>query len=84
MLISRIGKRSGAYCRSPGQRQRRMEDFEMAREKIIMGTERRNLVMSRKDIENTAFHEGGHALVSALLRQKAAANRVYLIRQIPA
>jgi len=49
-----------------------MEDFEMAREKIIMGTERRNLVMSRKDIENTAFHEGGHALVSALLRQKAA------------
>lgn len=48
-----------------------MNDFEMAREKIIMGTERRNLVMSRKDIENTAFHEAGHALVSALLRQKS-------------
>ncbi|HXW60939.1 MAG TPA: cell division protein FtsH, partial [Myxococcota bacterium] len=48
-----------------------MNDFEMAREKIIMGAERRNLVMSRKDIENTAFHEAGHALVSALLRQQA-------------
>lgn len=48
-----------------------MHDFEMAREKIIMGTERRNLVMSRKDIENTAFHEAGHALVSTLLRQEA-------------
>lgn len=48
-----------------------MHDFEMAREKIIMGTERRNLVMSRKDIENTAFHEAGHALVSALIRQEA-------------
>ncbi len=49
-----------------------MQDFEMAREKIIMGAERRNLVMSRKDIENTAFHEAGHALVSALIRQEAA------------
>lgn len=48
-----------------------MHDFEMAREKIIMGAERRNLVMSRKDIENTAFHEAGHALVSALIRQEA-------------
>jgi cell division protease FtsH len=45
-----------------------MHDFEMAREKIIMGTERKNLVMSRKDIENTAFHEAGHALVSTLIR----------------
>lgn len=48
-----------------------MHDFEMAREKIIMGAERRNLVMSRKDIENTAFHEAGHALVSALIRKEA-------------
>ncbi len=48
-----------------------MHDFEMAREKIIMGTERRTLVMSRKDIENTAYHEAGHALVSALLRKEA-------------
>ncbi len=33
--------------------------------------------MSRKDIENTAFHEGGHALVSALLRQKAAQQGIF-------
>lgn len=48
-----------------------MNDFEMAREKILMGSERRTLVMSRKDIENTAYHEAGHALVSALLREDA-------------
>lgn len=54
-----------------------MHDFEMAREKIIMGAERRNLVMSRKDIENTAFHEAGHALVSALLRQEAGAKNIF-------
>lgn len=54
-----------------------MYDFEMAREKIIMGTERRTLVMSRKDIENTAYHEAGHALVSLLLRKEAIAKGIY-------
>ena len=54
-----------------------MHDFDMAREKIIMGAERRNLVMSRKDIENTAFHEAGHALVSALIRQEAEKEGVH-------
>jgi cell division protease FtsH len=54
-----------------------MHDFEMARDKITIGTERRNLVMSRRDIENTAFHEAGHALVSALIRQEAAKEGVF-------
>jgi cell division protease FtsH len=44
-----------------------MHDFEMAREKILMGAERKSMVMSRKEIENTAHHEAGHALVSMLL-----------------
>ncbi len=44
-----------------------MIDFEMAREKIMMGAERRSMVMSKKEIENTAYHEAGHALVSMLM-----------------
>ncbi len=44
-----------------------MYDFEMAREKIMMGPERRAMVMSSKEIENTAYHEAGHALVSILI-----------------
>ncbi len=44
-----------------------MADFEGAREKILMGAERKTMVMSRKEIENTAHHEAGHALVSILL-----------------
>jgi len=44
-----------------------MNDFEMAREKIMMGVERRSMVMSKKELENTAYHESGHALVSMLL-----------------
>jgi cell division protease FtsH len=44
-----------------------MHDFEMAREKIMMGAERRTMVMSRQELENTAYHEAGHALVSILM-----------------
>jgi cell division protease FtsH len=54
-----------------------MQDFEVAREKIIMGAERRTLVMSRKEIECTAFHEAGHALVSALLRQQSIQKGIF-------
>lgn len=53
-----------------------MHSFEMAREKIIMGAERKSLVMTRKDIENTAYHEAGHALVSLLLRDEAEKNGI--------
>lgn len=44
-----------------------MSDFENAREKILMGAERKTMVMSRRELENTAHHEAGHALVSMLL-----------------
>lgn len=44
-----------------------MSDFETAREKILMGAERKTMVMARKELENTAHHEAGHALVSMLL-----------------
>ncbi|MBL4817756.1 MAG: ATP-dependent zinc metalloprotease FtsH [Deltaproteobacteria bacterium] len=44
-----------------------MHNLESAREKIMMGTERRSMVLSQKDLENTAYHEAGHALVSILI-----------------
>jgi cell division protease FtsH len=44
-----------------------MEDFESARDKVLMGSERRSLVMTEKELETTAYHESGHALVSSLL-----------------
>jgi len=40
-----------------------MEEFEKAKDKIMMGAERRSLVMSEKEKLNTAFHEAGHAIV---------------------
>jgi cell division protease FtsH len=47
-----------------------MQDFESARDKIIMGNERRSLVMTAKEVEATAYHEAGHALVGLLLGEE--------------
>lgn len=48
-----------------------MHDFEAARDKVIMGAERRSMVMTQKDLETTAYHEAGHALVTSLLPDNA-------------
>ena len=47
-----------------------MVDFESARDKILMGSERRSMVMSQRDLETTAYHEAGHALVGQLLLEQ--------------
>jgi len=39
-------------------------DFEMAKDKVMMGAERKSMVMSEEEKRNTAYHEGGHALVA--------------------
>ena len=44
-----------------------MQDFESARDKITMGNERRSLVMTAQELEGTAYHEAGHALVGLML-----------------
>lgn len=42
-------------------------DFEFAKDKVMMGAERRSMLLSDKDKETTAYHEAGHALVAKLL-----------------
>jgi cell division protease FtsH len=46
-----------------GKRSVSMSEFELAKDKVLMGTERRSMVMSEDEKKNTAYHEGGHALV---------------------
>jgi ATP-dependent Zn protease len=41
-----------------------MQDFEMAKDKVLMGGERRSMVISEKEKKTTAYHEAGHTLVA--------------------
>jgi cell division protease FtsH len=50
-----------------GKRFVMMEDFENAKDKVIMGAERRSMVRTKKQIEKTAYHEAGHAIVGLSL-----------------
>jgi len=56
-----------------------MEDFEKARDKIIMGAERKTMVMSEKEKENTAYHEAGHAIVGRLVPEHDPVHKVSII-----
>ena len=48
-------------------------DFETAKDKVLMGVERKSLIMSDKEKRTTAYHEAGHALVAALMECRSAA-----------
>jgi cell division protease FtsH len=43
-----------------------MSDFEMSKDKVLMGAERRSLILSDEEKKNTAYHEAGHALVASM------------------
>ncbi|HEY7883965.1 MAG TPA: ATP-dependent zinc metalloprotease FtsH [Cellvibrionaceae bacterium] len=56
-----------------------MEEFEKARDKIMMGAERRSMVMSEKEKENTAYHEAGHAIVGKIVPEHDPIHKVTII-----
>jgi len=56
-----------------------MLDFELAKDKILMGAERKSLILSDAEKRNTAFHEAGHALVAALLPNADPLHKVTII-----
>ena len=56
-----------------------MEDFERAKDKIIMGAERRSMVMPEEERLNTAYHESGHALLGYMLPKSDPVHKVTII-----
>ena len=56
-----------------------MQDFEKAKDKIMMGAERKSMVMSEDERRNTAYHESGHALVARLLPKTDPVHKVTII-----
>ncbi len=57
----------------------RMIDFEDAKDKVYMGLERKSKVVRAEDRENTAYHEGGHAIVARFLPDTDAVNKITII-----
>ncbi|WP_343631802.1 ATP-dependent zinc metalloprotease FtsH [Roseateles sp.] len=56
-----------------------MQDFEKAKDKIMMGPERKSMVMPEEERKNTAYHEAGHALVARLLPKTDPVHKVTVI-----
>jgi cell division protease FtsH len=56
-----------------------MIDFEYAKDKVMMGPERKSMIMTEEEKRNTAYHEGGHALVAALLPDADPLHKVTII-----
>ena len=56
-----------------------MDDFERAKDKIMMGSERRSMVMPEEERRNTAYHESGHAVVAKLLDKTDPVHKVTII-----
>jgi cell division protease FtsH len=56
-----------------------MDDFEKAKDKILMGAERRSVVMPEEERKNTAYHESGHALVARLMPKTDPVHKVTII-----
>jgi len=56
-----------------------MEEFEQAKDKILMGAERKTMVMSEKEKTNTAYHEAGHAIVGRIVPEHDPVYKVSII-----
>jgi len=56
-----------------------MEEFEKAKDKIMMGAERKSMVMSEKEKVNTAYHEAGHAIVGRVMPEHDPVYKVSII-----
>jgi cell division protease FtsH len=56
-----------------------MDDFERAKDKIMMGAERRSMIMPEEERKNTAYHESGHAVVARLMPKTDPVHKVTII-----
>ncbi len=57
----------------------KMTDFEEAKDKVLMGSERKSMIISEKEKINTAYHESGHAIVAKLLPNADPVHKVTII-----
>ncbi len=77
--LANLVNEAALFAARSGQRTVSMDEFEKARDKIMMGAERKSMVMSEKEKENTAYHESGHAIVGWLMPEHDPIHKVTII-----
>ncbi len=77
--LANLVNEAALFAARGNQRVVRMEQFEKAKDKIMMGAERRSLVMSEQEKLNTAYHEAGHAIVGYLVPDHDPVYKVTII-----
>jgi len=65
--LANLVNEAALFAARKNRREVQMEDFEKAKDKILMGAERRSMVMSEEEKKLTAFHEAGHAIIGRLV-----------------
>ncbi len=77
--LANLVNEASLFAARAGKRVVEMKEFELAKDKIMMGAERKSMVMSEKEKLNTAFHEAGHAIVGRLVPEHDPVYKVSII-----
>jgi len=77
--IENLVNEAALYAARQNKSAVQMNDFEFAKDKVLMGTERKSMVISETEKRNTAYHEAGHALVAKLLPGTDPIHKVTII-----
>ena len=77
--LANLVNEAALYAARISKKSVEMTDFEAAKDKVLMGVERKSLFISEKEKKNTAFHEAGHTLVAKLLPGTDPIHKVTII-----
>jgi len=77
--LANLVNEAALFAARRGKRFVEMDDFESAKDKIMMGAERRTMIMPEEERRNTAYHESGHAVVAKLLPKTDPVHKVTII-----
>ena len=77
--LANLVNEAALFAARAGRRLVGMVEFELAKDKIMMGAERKSMVMSEKEKRNTAYHEAGHAIVGRLMPEHDPVYKVSII-----
>ncbi|MBI4465171.1 MAG: ATP-dependent metallopeptidase FtsH/Yme1/Tma family protein [Acidobacteria bacterium] len=77
--LANVVNEAALLAARPNRKTVTMADFEMAKDKVLMGVERRSLIISEEEKRSTAFHEAGHALVATMVPHADPLHKVTII-----